>query len=1522
MNSSARTNTSAVNSTVGYNMNPTTTFNYGHLTLGSSGGRNGDMQSLLPMDVSPPPPVVVEGATTTQEAATATQVGTKRQRLQKQRHYATGTILPNYNSIIPCAATTTTAGVGIKSITSEDVLEHISRRVRDECDYLCLLPTEDFVQQREQQQQEEGVGGGDSDGTRRRRWKSSKNQWLRCTVTLVYSLLNLESPNPVGWEDDDITTTTSTVGNGIGATPTTTTTQSGVQTPKSAHWFKGIYHKLCGPQPWQCTRPFIIKAVYQLLLAEGYTDWLLSDQRWGEFEKVIRPMVAFNLIAWKPDVFVEGSDVVEKYSKLIWERFMVDRLRTVTDCEEALVPPQIGFSYVCNVASSEDWSILGKKDEEEKSSSVMEGGEEPSPSTSVEASSDPVPTCLPIGEGNSSDGLGFMWESKWNCDYCSASFSVYDEAVAHENECKMKSQAGNAANDDESVPKESVVTVQNDAGDLGVSVETNVKYAIEETWECDHCSASFSVYNEAVAHENECKAKAQAAEAADMKDSIMKESADTDQQQENGDAVAEINVESATEEKWKCDHCSASFSAYDEAVAHENECKVNAQAAEAANKEDSITKKSPDTGKEKDIGDAVAEINVESATEEKWKCDHCSASFSAYDEAVAHENECKAKSQAVEIAVEENEIKVNTGTSDENVEVQASEWKCDYCSATFFVYDEAVAHENECKTKSEGGEAKKVEEAADMNETDVEANHSSVEGREGFIVQEQWKCDYCSAQFSVFDDAVSHENECNAKMHSAAAVDASTDDEHQTSDEFAEQKMAYKVEEEWQCEYCKERFIVFDEAAAHEAECKRMSEANGSVSNRDADAATHQAGFLDSLDGEDFSPSNELRSSMLKTLGILHYEYFPLMSSGDENLSEVCDEVLRCIHAVTPITKEHDVTSKWRVERVLNHLEHRSGYLSTLNGIFRVRVSTTALVDNSNRESPAEAVGIMQSESEDPEAVVVTYGMNSEGDQVIMAASSPERAAKEVVTKSRTRCGECILCNAPACERCFACVSKGRTKTDLCIRKSCCKLPFEDKAKPLVGFPPNWQYAFCDPNKGVLVKTPRRILSLAGLVIRRPLPAAFQTPPSYQYFHSFEAAFAAVQHQDTSKATISVEYFLSHVHGSDAMKSYPTHFLVGRRFCFEFSNGNGVNVAMYGVISACFRESSEAETDIFMIQYDLDCIEIASKSLGTNVPRLQLLSSEQAWGGCISFERKACPRGRQSVIRSIDQATAVEYWVTPDMRMEEMVVQDNGIQVPMLTIILRGYKFTFSAHHDDEGIAVSVTCVSMNIDDRENDYESILKPGELIDLGVFCPLIDSDTKPLPAFILKNYIHNFSIDSYAGDGNGNVYDLTDDTKGTMNPVAIKKVLSYVRSSDEAEVPTVHGGLDPSGKVHLLFGVRYRGDWEEYTSIMDAEIQPIFRGEQKEVTLARNVTTNEQQEARYMSALKNFGPEDLVQCANFFRCLILLPPTVVPSSGMKKRLRKVATCLRQRISELGDPSLGVVDDLIQRAIAMSR
>jgi hypothetical protein len=241
----------------------------------------------------------------------------------------------------------------------------------------------------------------------------------------------------------------------------------------------------------------------------------------------------------------------------------------------------------------------------------------------------------------------------------------------------------------------------------------------------------------------------------------------------------------------------------------------------------------------------------------------------------------------------------------------------------------------------------------------------------------------------------------------------------------------------------------------------------------------------------------------------------------------------------------------------------------------------------------------------------------------------------------------------------------------------------------------------------------------------------------------------------------------------------------------------------------------------------------------------------------------------------------------------------------------------FTVNKYREGYRVSVSCTSTN--GERNKEQSILRPGELIDLGVFCPLLDSDSKPLAVFLLKNYLHNFTINSYSGDGNGYVHDLTDDGTGILHAAARRKVLSYVRSCNENDIPTIHDGLDPSGKVHLLFGVRYRGDWQEYTSTMQERILPIIRGEQKEVNVAPNSMTNKNQELTYLSAIENFGPDDLLHCANFLATLTHGGSASMVSAQTRERSILLATSLRDRIAELkGIPSMDQADQLLLNTI----
>ena len=171
------------------------------------------------------------------------------------------------------------------------------------------------------------------------------------------------------------------------------------------------------------------------------------------------------------------------------------------------------------------------------------------------------------------------------------------------------------------------------------------------------------------------------------------------------------------------------------------------------------------------------------------------------------------------------------------------------------------------------------------------------------------------------------------------------------------------------------------------------------------------------------------------------------------------------------------------------------------------------------------------------------------------------------------------------------------------------------KAQPAMGFPnKNWKFVFDNPHKTSLIRSTSRIFDLAGLKI---------ISPEGRQFLSLESSFAHVLHPSIISAVQLVEKFCSHV-GSSRYVSYPTHFLVGKEFCTEFTDVNCQSITLYGVIVGCvrnkdatFEKGREANT-LFIAQYNEDVLEI-TKSSGTIVQPIQIISAESAWGTMVVF---------------------------------------------------------------------------------------------------------------------------------------------------------------------------------------------------------------------------------------------------------------------------------------------------------------
>jgi len=593
---------------------------------------------------------------------------------------------------------------------------------------------------------------------------------------------------------------------------------------------------------------------------------------------------------------------------------------------------------------------------------------------------------------------------------------------------------------------------------------------------------------------------------------------------------------------------------------------------------------------------------------------------------------------------------------------------------------------------------------------------------------------------------------------------------------------------------------------------------------------------------------------------------------------------------------------------------------------------------------------------------ITTTSNNEESTTTSSTPSQQQSSFKEMVLDAKDlenmACRNCIFCRMPRCERCFGCCTtvddgkeepvgqheeqpfnlKKKEGRGYCLRKTCIAIPIELKLRDAskLGFPPGWKFAFDEPQKLSMILSTKKSNNLTP-------PGLKLVSPQGTVFHSLESAFAHMfidnnnnnnndhQHQhplekkgqQLSVITNVLENFLVHI-GSSRYISIPHHFLVGKNYCVEFTTATSAggtqkrglnNVVLFGKIIACMGQqpnpsssssnNNEDDKSFFIIRYDTDALSIARSMMKSNdiPPPIQMITSDMAWGGCISYERKTCcRRDSKSAIQNIDQATAAETWVAPDMRLEEMVEYTtlNGMKLPRLIVFARGYKFVFrvrmissktigGGENNKEHFGVFASCTSMQEsgNGRTNNQEINLKPGELIDLGVLSPPADDEDeenstteggnkKTLSSFIVKNFVHKYKMGRWGVvSGHDNyVHDLTDERTGKLSAPASERVLSYFRKRGKGEFPTINARIGPDMRVHFLFGVQYQGNWAEYEAGMQ-ELVPLFSGREVEVTVSRHYGFGSKQDAdaKHLQCIGMFQMDDIVASVRQLeRCLL--------------------------------------------------
>lgn len=468
----------------------------------------------------------------------------------------------------------------------------------------------------------------------------------------------------------------------------------------------------------------------------------------------------------------------------------------------------------------------------------------------------------------------------------------------------------------------------------------------------------------------------------------------------------------------------------------------------------------------------------------------------------------------------------------------------------------------------------------------------------------------------------------------------------------------------------------------------------------------------------------------------------------------------------------------------------------------------------------------------------------------------------------------------------------------------CFKLPTDAKAKPAVGFPRGWRFVFAEDRAN-------------GASHRhKPIPGLYLFSPNGFKFRSVEAATSGCFKELPNKSDIA-RTFYTHVGLPDKVRKrdrieiqeadtgsrrkkpktdssedaeMPTdHFLVGRKLCFSWTDMKNQKKLVYGKVVECEEREETQEVVSFRVVYDLPSralVNSMGNECAAHVPESQLLSPPLVIGGCIQFEKQLNTANQEALLQQVCFRMHKWNWITPDLRHEDLVEHDDGTRLPRLTIAVRGFQLELKVKQSlipNAGNGVFLSCTRLMIDDGQ---PLELKPGELLDLGVYAPLCLADKKLEAVFFIKNFIHARKCEEWVFDAADSRYqlDITDDVTGDIHSEAKKHIHTYVNECNDDEKVCIEAQHDPEGCVHYLLGHAHESQGDFVLPSDGTEVEVFVNyGDNYERVRLRNgysflpdqqdesLKTIEQEDVTDVKEMKSFGPFDVSVCVEFMLAL---------------------------------------------------
>ena len=197
-------------------------------------------------------------------------------------------------------------------------------------------------------------------------------------------------------------------------------------------------------------------------------------------------------------------------------------------------------------------------------------------------------------------------------------------------------------------------------------------------------------------------------------------------------------------------------------------------------------------------------------------------------------------------------------------------------------------------------------------------------------------------------------------------------------------------------------------------------------------------------------------------------------------------------------------------------------------------------------------------------------------------------------------------------------------------------------------------------------------------------------------------------------------------------------------------------------------------------------------------------------GGCISLEQQVGGTRESVLMKQLRNQYEYLNWIVPEMRYEESAENGDGIRLPRLSLIVRGYRLVFYVKQSsipNAGYGVFLKCKPLTKGpDGRPMGPFVLEAGNLVDMGIYGPFRLQDKKLQAVFFAKNFIFSHFCEEWVHQAGDSRYqlDITDDRTGEIHDEAKKHILAYVNESSVLDRVCIRAEHDAEDNVHYLLG----------------------------------------------------------------------------------------------------------------------